>query len=98
MNRIPKCKTKTIVIPQQPHYLKVNKKEINNDKAIPHKIVQKKLRLNSNVRQFGKDITIALNNSKKVEDKNLTTNSINANNVNNIYNILIYLFYRLKYI
>ena len=85
MNRIPKCKTKTIVIPQQPHYLKVNKKEINNDKAIPHKIVQKKLRLNSNVRQFGKDITIVLKNSKKVEDKNLTTNSINANNVNNIF-------------
>ena len=98
MNKIPKSKTKTIVIPQQPHYLKVNKKEINNDKAIPHKIVQKKLRLNSNVRQFGKDITIVLKNSKKVEDKNLTTNSINANNVNNIYNILIYLFYRLKYI
>ena len=98
MNKIPKCKTKTIVIPQHPHYLKVNKKEINNDRAIPQKITQKKLRLNSNVRQFGKDITIVLKNSKKVEDKNLTTNSINANNVNNIYNILIYLFYRLKYI
>ena len=37
MNKIPKCKTKTIVIPQQPHYLKVNKIEVCNDTNIVKK-------------------------------------------------------------
>lgn len=85
MNKIPKCKTKTIVIPQQTYYLKVNKKSIINDRGIPSKITQKKIKFNSNIRQFGKDITITLKNSKKdeKEKENLTTNNIiNTNNVN----------------
>ena len=82
MNKIPKCSTRTIVMPQQTHYLKVNKKSIINDRGIPPKITQKKIKFNSNIRQFGKDITITLKNSKK--DENLTTkNTININNVNN---------------
>ena len=85
MNKIPKCSTRTIVMPQQTHYLKVNKKSIINDRGIPPKITQKKIKFNSNIRQFGKDITITLKNSKKdeKEKENLTTNNIiNTNNVN----------------
>ena len=95
MNKIPKCKTKTIVMPQQTHYLKVNKKCIINDRGIPPKITQKKIKFNSNIRQFGKDITITLRNSKKEENDNLKTkNTINANNVNNVNNnIFISFFY-----
>lgn len=85
MNKIPKCKTKTIVIPQQPHYLKVNKMEICNDTNIVKKITQKKLKLNSNLRQFGKDITITVKNGNNEEYQKLPTNPINANKVNNIY-------------
>lgn len=86
MNKIPKCKTKSIVIPQQPHYLKVNKKDIPNEPAIPNKITQKKLKFNnSNNRQFGKDITITLKNNNK-EEQNQKMNSITSNKVNHIYN------------
>ena len=86
MNKIPKCSTRTIVMPQQTHYLKVNKKSIINDRGIPPKITQKKIKFNSNIRQFGKDITIKLKNSKKYEkekEKLTTKNTININNVNN---------------
>jgi hypothetical protein len=85
MNKIPKCKTKSIVIPQQPHYLKVNKKDISNEGNIPHKITQKKLKFNSNNRQFGKDITITLKNNNK-EDQNSKANLITSNKVIQIYN------------
>jgi hypothetical protein len=85
MNKIPKCKTKSIVIPQQPHYLKVNKKDISNEGNIPHKITQKKLKFNSNIRQFGKDITITLKNNNK-EDQNSKANLITSNKVIQIYN------------
>lgn len=98
MNKIPKCKTKVIVIPQRPQYLKVNKKGIIKEKDIPQKIVQKKLKINSNIRQFGRDITITLKNSKNEEFPKSTKNTINTNKVNNSYNIFILLIFRLKYI
>lgn len=84
MNRIPKCKTKLIVFPQQPHYLKVNKKEITKERGnIPHKITEKKLKFN-NSRQFGKDITITMKNNNKEESKKLATTSIVTDKVINI--------------
>ena len=39
MNKIPKCKTKAIILPQQPHYLKVNKIDIINDTNIKKTII-----------------------------------------------------------
>lgn len=83
MNRIPKCKTKLIVFPQQPHYLKVNKKEITKEGNILQRITQKKLKFN-NSRKFGRDITMALKNISKEESKNLTTTSIATDKVINI--------------
>ena len=47
MNRIQKSKTKTIIIPQYPQFLKVNKKEISNIPGMPHKITQKKNKIES---------------------------------------------------
>ena len=82
MNKIPKCKTKAIVIPHQPHYLKVNKIDITNDTNIAKKITQKKLKFNSNNRHFGKDITITVKNgNNNEENKKATINSINSNKV-----------------
>ena len=87
MNRIPKCKTKLIVFPQQPHYLKVNKKEITKEGNISNKITQKRLKFN-NSRQFGKDITIAIKNISKEESKKLATTSIITDKVI-IYKIIL---------
>jgi hypothetical protein len=98
MNKIPKYKTKAIVIPQQPHYLKVNKKESSNETGIPRKITQKKLKFNLNSRQFGKDITITVKNNNKEESKKLPNNSISTNKVINIYNKYLNYLYRLKFI
>ena len=80
MNRIPKCKTKLTVFPQQPHYLKVNKKEITKEGNINHKITQKRLGVD-NSRQFGKDITLAIRNIRKEESKKLITTSITIDKV-----------------
>lgn len=85
MNRIQKSKTKAIIIPQYPQFLKVNKKEISNVPGIPHKITQKKIKLNPNLRQFGKDITISLINSSKGQSEKLQANSITTNKVIYIY-------------
>ena len=81
MNRIPKYKTKTIIIPQQPHYLKVNKNDVSTDTNITKKITQKKLKFNSNIRQFGKDITIAVKNCSNEVYGKLPSNNINTNKV-----------------
>ena len=94
MNRNTKWKTKLVVFPQQPHYLKVNKKEITKEGNIPNKITQKRLKFN-NTRQFGKDITIAIKNISKEESKKLTTTFIITDKV--IIYKLFYI-YRIKFI
>lgn len=81
MNKIPRCKTKTIVVPQQPLYLKVNKKDILINTNISRKISQKKLKFNPTNRQFGKDITISVKNNKKEESQKLPSNIIRTNKV-----------------
>ena len=81
MNKIPRCKTKTIVVPQQPLYLKVNKKDILINTNISRKISQKKLKFNPSNRQFGKDITISVKNNKKEESQKVPSNIIRTNNV-----------------
>ena len=85
MNKIPRCKTKTIVIPQQPLYLKVNKNNILINTNISRKISQKKLKFNPNNRQFGKDITISVKNNKKEENQKIASNVIRTNKVIQIY-------------
>ena len=90
MNKIPKCKTKAIILPQQPHFLKVNKIDIINDTNITKKITQKKLKFNINSRHFGKDITITVKNDNNNEqNQKMPINSINTNKVIHIY---IFLF------
>jgi uncharacterized protein YajQ (UPF0234 family) len=81
MNKIPRCKTKTIVVPQQPLYLKVNKKDILINANISRKISQKKLKFNPNNRQFGKDITISVKNNKKEESQKVASSIIKTNKV-----------------
>ena len=81
MNKIPRCKTKTIVVPQQPLYLKVNKKDILINANISRKISQKKLKFNPNNRQFGKDITISIKNNKKEESQKVASSIIKTNKV-----------------
>ena len=85
MQKIPKCKTKFII--PQPNYLKISKKEqqddtINNGAS---KISQKKLKFT--MRRFGKDIT---NSIKENVQNNLIEASMKSINVeksthNNIY-------------
>ena len=81
MNKIPRCKTKTIVVPQKPLYLKVNKNNILINTNISRKISQKKLKFNPNNRQFGKDITISVKNNKKEENQKVASNVIRSNKV-----------------
>ena len=81
MNKIPRCKTKTTVVPQQPLYLKVNKKDILINANISRKISQKKLKFNPNNRQFGKDITISVKNNKKEESQKVASSIIKTNKV-----------------
>ena len=81
MIKIPRCKTKTIVVPQQPLYLKVNKKDILINANISRKISQKKLKFNPNNRQFGKDITISVKNNKKEESQKVASSIIKTNKV-----------------
>ena len=81
MNKIPRCKTKTTVVPQQPLYLKVNKNNILIHTNISRKISQKKLKFNQNNRQFGKDITISVKNNKKEESQKVASSIIKTNKV-----------------
>ena len=89
MNKIPRSKTKSIVIPQQPYYLKVNKKDKLNDKNFARKISQKIIKLNTSNRQFGNDITINVKNNNKEEYQTIKPNHIKSNKVNQIYIFLI---------
>ena len=86
MQKIPKCKTKFII--PQPNYLKISKKDqqddtINNGAS---KISQKKLKFT--MRHFGKDIT---NSIKENVQNNLIEASMKSISIDKINNNSIYI-------
>lgn len=88
-----KYKTKSVLISNQIQYLKVNKKNIQNNNAINSgKIDENNLKFTNN-RQFGNDLTISMKNGKQVQNQKLSTNNItqNQNKVNKYHIILIYI-------
>ena len=87
-----KYKTKSVLISNQIQYLKVNKKNIQNNNAInSEKIDENNLKFTNN-RQFGNDLTISMKNGKQVQNQKLSSNNItqNQNKVNKYHIILIY--------
>ncbi len=87
-----KYKTKSVLISNQIQYLKVNKKNIQNNNAINSgKIDENNLKFTNN-RQFGNDLTISMKNGKQVQNQKLSSNNItqNQNKVNKYHIILIY--------
>ena len=87
-----KYKTKSVLISNQIQYLKVNKKNIQNNNAINSgKIDENNLKFTNN-RQFGNDLTISMKNGKQVQNQKLLSNNItqNQNKVNKYHIILIY--------
>ena len=88
-----KYKTKSVLISNQIQYLKVNKKNIQNNNAINSgKIDENNLKFTNN-RQFGNDLTISMKNGKQVQNQKLSSNNItqNQNKVNKYHIILIYI-------
>lgn len=87
-----KYKTKSVLISNQIQYLKVNKKNIQNNNAINSgKIDENNMKFTNN-RQFGNDLTISMKNGKQVQNQKLSSNNItqNQNKVNKYHIILIY--------
>ena len=87
-----KYKTKSVLISNQIQYLKVNKKNIQNNNVINSgKIDENNLKFTNN-RQFGNDLTISMKNGKQVQNQKLSSNNItqNQNKVNKYHIILIY--------
>ena len=87
-----KYKTKSVLISNQIQYLKVNKKNIQNNNAINSgKIDENNLKFTNN-RQFGNDLTISMKNGKQFQNQKLSSNNItqNQNKVNKYHIILIY--------
>ena len=87
-----KYKTKSVLISNQSQYLRVNKKNIQNNNAINSgKIDENNLKFTNN-RQFGNDLTISMKNGKQVQNQKLLSNNItqNQNKVNKYHIILIY--------
>ena len=87
-----KYKTKSVLISNQIQYLKVNKKNIQNNNAINSgKIDENNLKFTNN-REFGNDLTISMKNGKQVQNQKLSSNNItqNQNKVNKYHIILIY--------
>ena len=87
-----KYKTKSVFNSQPIQYLKVNKKNIQNNNAINSgKIDENNLKFTNN-RQFGNDLTISMKNGKQVQNQKLSSNNItqNQNKVNKYHIILIY--------
>jgi hypothetical protein len=92
MEHVMKYKTKSVLISNQIQYLKVNKKNIQNNNAINSgKIDENNLKFTNN-RQFGNDLTISMKNGKQVQNQKLSSNNItqNQNKVNKYHIILIY--------
>jgi len=74
-----KYKTKSVLISNQIQYLKVNKKNIQNNNAINSgKIDENNLKFTNN-RQFGNDLTISMKNGKQVQNQKLSSNNITQN-------------------
>lgn len=93
MEHVMKYKTKSVLISNQIQYLKVNKKNIQNNNAINSgKIDENNLKFTNN-RQFGNDLTISMKNGKQVQNQKLSSNNItqNQNKVNKYHIILIYI-------
>lgn len=84
-----KYKTKSVLISNQIQYLKVNKKNIQNNNAINSgKIDENNLKFTNN-RQFGNDLTISMKNGKQVQNQKLSSNNITQNqNKVNKYHII----------
>ena len=88
-----KYKTKSVLISNQIQYLKVNKKNIQNNNAINSgKIDENNLKFTHN-RPFGNDLTRSMKNGKQVQNQKLSSNNItqNQNKVNKYHIILIYI-------
>ena len=91
MKRIIKYKTKSVLNSHPIQYLKVNKKNLQNNSNFSKKIEENHLKFLDN-RQFGNDLTISLKNGNKSLNHKLSSNYINQeqNKVNNIININFY--------
>lgn len=85
MENIIKYKTKSVLNPKHIQYLKVNKKNIQNNSSISKKNEDNNLKFFSD-RQFGNDLTISLKNGNRALNHKLSTGNINQeqNKVNNI--------------
>lgn len=91
MERIVKYKTKSVLNPHQIKYLKVNKKNLQNNSNILKKLEENSLKFLNN-RRFGDDLTLTLKNGNRALNHKITTKNINQeqNKVNNIYNIFFF--------
>lgn len=91
MERIVKYKTKSVLNPHQIKYLKVNKKNLQNNSNILKKLEKNSLKFLNN-RRFGDDLTLTLKNGNRALNHKITTKNINQeqNKVNNIYNIFFF--------
>ena len=89
MEHVMKYKTKSVFNSQPIQYLKVNKKNIQNNNAINSGNIEENIKFLSN-RQFGNDLTTSLNNEIKPQNQKATSNNNNQNQnkVNNIYLII----------
>jgi hypothetical protein len=85
-----KYKTKSVFNSHPIQYLKVNKKNIQNNNPINSgKIEENKMKFLNN-RQFGNDLTTSLKNEIKPQNQKAPSNNNNQNQnkVNNIYLII----------
>ena len=85
-----KYKTKSVFNSQPIQYLKVNKKNIQNNNPINSGNIEENIKFLSN-RQFGNDLTTSLKNEIKPQNQKATSNNNNQNQnkVNNIYNLIL---------
>lgn len=86
-----KYKTKSLFNSQPIQYLKVNKKNIQNNNPINSGNIEENIKFLSN-RQFGNDLTTSLKNEIKPQNQKATSNNNNQNQnkVNNIYIIIFF--------
>ena len=90
MEHVMKYKTKSVFNSHPIQYLKVNKKNIQNNNPINSgKIEENKMKFLNN-RQFGNDLTTSLKNEIKPQNQKAPSNNNNQNQnkVNNIYLII----------
>ena len=89
MEHVMKYKTKSVFNSQPIQYLKVNKKNIQNNNPINSGNIEENIKFLSN-RQFGNDLTTSLKNEIKPQNQKATSNNNNQNQnkVNNIYIII----------